>query len=376
MTDEERLRQYQELLNSGVITKDEYNDMTKHLQARVQQHAEFDAQVVPEAKEEVKQDTSQSAVDDAQMSSESSIDEQAEAPKEVEKVIDERKKPIILMPSQTTKEAVPTTLDEQPSRVTRMANEADQVSPKGPKKNSDLLIAIIIVLVVLIGGGVVVTHHNQKNAQIGTENVKKETSKKAAASSSVKKNASENAEKKKASSEKKKAEEKVPAQWSDAQNKELADYMGIWQTAVGQDFVGTYNGGTPKHLAYKFPDALKDGQLKDHLKLDDHKVAFTWSPKADKKADYQVVAVATGSRQGVDSPTSYFFVIHEGQGQVYATETASGKDLTLTETQNADLKNNFASIVAETQNAASESQSDETPQEDVTISDDATVTEY
>jgi uncharacterized protein (DUF2126 family) len=99
------------------------------------------------------------------------------------------------------------------------------------------------------------------------------------------------------------------------------------------------------------------------LKLDDHKVAFTWSPKADKKADYQVVAVATGSRQGVDSPTSYFFVIHEGQGQVYATETASGKDLTLTETQNADLKNNFASIVAETQNAASEAQSDETPQE-------------
>jgi uncharacterized protein (DUF342 family) len=92
MTDEERLRQYQELLNSGVITKDEYNDMTKHLQARVQQHAEFDAQVVPEAKEEVKQDTSQSAVDDAQMSSESSIDEQAEAPKEVETVIDERKK--------------------------------------------------------------------------------------------------------------------------------------------------------------------------------------------------------------------------------------------------------------------------------------------
>lgn len=368
MTDEERLRQYQDLLHTGAITQDEYDDMTKYLRARLEEKPELDEKAVSVEEtpalvdvKSVDEDASPEEDDDTAVAEEPASDGGNNA------VVDEHKQAIVLMPRQAEKSAT----QAAPSRSERTTVNADKETNKALQKNHDLLIAVAVVLVVLIGGGVIVTHHNQKNAQIGTESVKKETSKKASSSSSSVKQAASDKSEKKSSSEK----ETVPAQWSDAQNSELADYMKIWQTAVGQDFVGTYNGDTPKHLEYKFPEALKDGQLKDHLKLDDKKVDFTWSPKADKKADYQVVAVTTGSRQGVDSPTSYFFVIHEGKGYVYATETASGKDLTLTETQNADLKNNFANIVAEAQSTDA-SATDEEPQEDVTISDDATVTEY
>lgn len=374
MTDEERLRQYQDLLNAGAINQDEYDDMTKYLRARLEKKSELDEQDV--TTEEIPEQVEAKSAPEEEVVTDTvptEDDKESVSDEKNSKAVDEHKKPIVLMPKQAEKKAAPKQAKKKvvvPSRTERTVNTAKETN-KAPKKNHDLLIAVVVVLIVLIGGGIIVTHHSQKNAQIGTENVKKETSKKASSSSSAVKKSSSAKSEKKSSSEK----ETVPAQWSDSQSSELADYMKIWQTAVGQDFVGTYNGDTPQHLDYKFPDALKDGKLKDHLKLDDKKVDFTWSPKADKKADYQVVAVATGSRQGVDSPTSYFFVIHEGKGVVYATETASGKDLTLTETQNADLKNNFANIVAESQSTDTSEASEES-QEDVTISDDATVTEY
>lgn len=373
MTDEERLRQYQDLLNAGAINQDEYDDMTKYLRARLEEKSELGEQDVSTEEISEQVDAESAPEEEAVTDIDSTEGDKVSVSDEKNsKAVDEHKKPIVLMPKQAEKKAAPKQAKKKvvPSRTERTVNTAKETN-KAPKKNYDLLIAVVVVLIVLIGGGIIVTHHSQKNAQIGTENVKKETSKKASPSSSAVKKSSSAKSEKKSSSEK----ETVPAQWSDSQSSELADYMKIWQTAVGQDFVGTYNGDTPQHLDYKFPDALKDGKLKNHLKLDDKKVDFTWSPKADKKADYQVVAVATGSRQGVDSPTSYFFVIHEGKGVVYATETASGKDLTLTETQNADLKNNFANIVAESQSTDT-SEASEEPQEDVTISDDATVTEY
>ena len=375
MTDEERLRQYQDLLNTGAITQNEYDDMTKYLRARLEEKTELDDKNM--STEEIPEKVVTTSTDDEEITADTIPDEEvvveeSESDEKNSSIVDEQKKPIVLMPKQVGKNTMPKQAAKKVEtlRAARTVNTTKEMN-KTPKRNHDLLIAVVVVLIVLIGGGVIVTQHSQKNAQIGTESMKKETSKKVSSSSSSAKKSSSAKSEKKSSSEK----ETVPAQWSDTQNSELADYMKIWQTAVGQDFVGTYNGDAPKHLDYKFPEALKNGQLKDHLKLDDKKVDFTWSPKADKKADYQVVAVATGSRQGVDSPTSYFFVIHDGKGVVYATETASGKDLTFTETQNADLKNNFANIVAESQNTDT-SETSEEPQEDVTISDDATVTEY
>lgn len=387
MTDKERLRQYQDLLEAGAITEDEFNDMTKHLRERIQADeqlpdeesaAESETAAPSVAENPISGDKTDSTTDEVQsgddVADEPSIEEATEV-NQPENVEDEQAASI-------EKDSV---ADQEPLNSGDLNEEqplepAEELQPtknKKPKYNYDLIIAAVVVLIVLIGGGVVVVRHNQQNAQIGTETTQKDTSKSKASSAKTskktktdsKKNSSE---KKKSSSEKKKTPEKVAAQWSDSQMKELADYMGVWQQAVGQTYVGTYDGGTPQHLTYKFPEALQKGKLDGHLKLDNKDVSFTWSPKADKKADYQVVAVATGSRQGSDAPTTYFFVIHDGQGTVYATETASGEDLTLSPTQNADLQNNFASIVneqAESSSTTSESQAN------ITFNDGTTVSE-
>ena len=387
MTDKERLRQYQDLLEAGAITEDEFNDMTKHLRERIQADeqlsdeesaAESETPAPSVAENPISEDKTDLTADEVQsgddVADESSIEESVEV-NQPENVEDEQATSI---ENDSVEDQEPLDSDdlteEQPLET---AEELQPTKNKKPKYNYDLIIAAAVVLIVLIGGGVVVVRHNHQNAQIGTETTQKDTSKSKVSSAKTtkktktdsKKNSSE---KKKSSSEKKKTPEKVAAQWSDSQMKELADYMGVWQQAVGQTYVGTYDGGTPQHLTYKFPEALQKGKLDGHLKLDNKDVSFTWSPKADKKADYQVVAVATGSRQGSDAPTTYFFVIHDGQGTVYATETASGQDLFLSPTQNADLQNNFASIVneqAESSSATSESQAN------ITFNDGATVSE-
>ncbi|GEP75050.1 DUF4767 domain-containing protein [Weissella thailandensis] len=374
MTDKERLRQYQDLLEAGAITEEEYNDMTKHLRERIQ----ADEQSTDEPKEAPKFDDTDSvsedtadSVDDETYATDEDVAENlsAKTGEFDETVSDEEESATNMSDEEPTDQVVPEVLRPNDDQ------EMQPVTSQRPKRNYDMIIAVVVVLVVLIGGGVVVVKHNQQNAQIGTETTKRDTSKSddtAAKSSKKPATKKDDSEKEKASSKQKKDSEKVAAQWSEDQTKKLADYMGVWQNAVGQTFVGTYNGDTPKHLTYKFPEALKEGKLDGHTKLDNEDVKFTWSAKADKKADYQVVAVATGSRQGSDKPTSYFFVIHDGQGVVYATETADGDNLELTKTQNADLQNNFASIVSEKaddSSATSESQANITFDDDVTVSE-------
>ncbi len=375
MTDKERLRQYQDLLEAGAITEEEYNDMTKHLRERIQ----ADEQSTDEPTEAPKSDdtpsVSEDTADDSVIVEPSATDEDvaeslsAETVELDETVSDEEESATNISDEEPTDQVVPEVLHP---------NDDHEIQPavsQRPKRNYDMIIAVVVVLVVLIGGGVVVVKHNHQNAQIGTETTKKDTSKSddtAAKSSKKATTKKDDSEKEKASSKQKKDSEKVAAQWSEDQTKKLADYMGVWQNAIGQTFVGTYNGDTPEHLTYKFPEALKEGKLDGHIKLDNDDVKFTWSAKADKKADYQVVAVATGSRRGSDKPTSYFFVIHDGQGVVYATETADGDDLELTKTQNADLQNNFAGIVdekADDSSATSESQANITFDDDVTVSE-------
>ena len=60
MTDKERLRQYQDLLEAGAITEEEYNDMTKHLRERIQ----ADEQSTDEPKEAPKFDDTDSVSED------------------------------------------------------------------------------------------------------------------------------------------------------------------------------------------------------------------------------------------------------------------------------------------------------------------------
>lgn len=375
MTDKERLRQYQDLLEAGAITEEEYNDMTKHLRERIQ----ADEQSTDEPTEAPNSDDTPSASEDT--ADDSVIDETSATDEDVaeslsaetveldETVSDEEESVTNISDEEPTDQVVPEVLHPNDD------HEIQPVVSQRPKRNYDMIIAVVVVLVVLIGGGIVVVKHNHQNAQIGTETTQKDTSKSddtAAKSSKKATTKKDDSEKEKASSKQKKDSEKVAAQWSEDQTKKLADYMGVWQNAIGQTFVGTYNGDTPEHLTYKFPEALKEGKLDGHIKLDNEDVKFTWSAKADKKADYQVVAVATGSRRGSDKPTSYFFVIHDGQGVVYATETADGDDLELTKTQNADLQNNFAGIVdekADDSSATSESQANITFDDDVTVSE-------
>lgn len=375
MTDKERLRQYQDLLEAGAITEEEYNDMTQHLRERIQ----ADEQSTDEPTEAPKSDDTPSASEDT--ADDSVIDETLATDEDVaeslsaetveldETVSDEEESATDISDEGPTDQVVPEVLHPNDD------HEIQPVVSQRPKRNYDMIIAVVVVLVVLIGGGVVVVKHNHQNAQIGTETTKKDTSKSddtAAKSSKKATTKKDDSEKEKASSKQKKDSEKVAAQWSEDQTKKLADYMGVWQNAIGQTFVGTYNGDTPEHLTYKFPEALKEGKLDGHIKLDNEDVKFTWSAKADKKADYQVVAVATGSRRGSDKPTSYFFVIHDGQGVVYATETADGDDLELTKTQNADLQSNFAGIVdekADDSSATSESQANIIFDDDVTVSE-------
>ena len=253
MTDKERLRQYQDLLEAGAITEEEYNDMTKHLRERIQ----ADEQSTDEPTEAPKfDDTASVSEDTADLVVDETVSDKEES---ATNISDEK----------STDQVVPEVLHP---------NDDHEIQPAvthRPKRNYDMIIAVAVVLVVLIGGGVVVVKHNQQNAQIGTETTKKDTSKSddtAAKSSKKATTKKDDSEKEKASSEQKKDSEKVAAQWSEDQTKKLADYMGVWQNAVGQTFVGTYNGDTPKHLTYKFPEALKEGKLDGHTKLDNEDV--------------------------------------------------------------------------------------------------------
>jgi hypothetical protein len=133
--------------------------------------------------------------------------------------------------------------------------------------------------------------------------------------------------------------------WNATKQADLSTFMKKWQTAMGQQYQGTYDGQKPNHLGFIFPDTLQNGNLVERLSLYHEKVQLEWSTDGAKEAGIQVVAVATGGKPQAMYPTTYFFCFYEGRPVVFVTQTTNGNILYLSDTQNAELQAGFAQIV-------------------------------
>ena len=156
----------------------------------------------------------------------------------------------------------------------------------------------------------------------------------------------------KTSSQNEKNEE--AALWNDEKNQKLATFMQQWGKSMNQTYESFGPNRNTNFYGLKFPAQL-DQTL---LKVNQQEVSMKWSANGTGDADYNIVAIYSDSQSA--SPMSahlYFFTFHNGKPIVLVTSqtngnvtksTSNNKDdgLFFKETENKDLKNGFADIVA------------------------------
>lgn len=131
--------------------------------------------------------------------------------------------------------------------------------------------------------------------------------------------------------------------WSADKNQKLSAFMEVWQNGMGQTYSGTYDGQTPNHYGFKFPEALTSGRIRINNDL----TAVKWTTTGEEQANWQAVAVATGHpNDRPDMLITYIFAIHNGVPTVLVTQTNNGHDLFFSPTTNPNLQDGFTSIVA------------------------------
>lgn len=132
--------------------------------------------------------------------------------------------------------------------------------------------------------------------------------------------------------------------WDDAKEKQLADFMDDFGDKMDQDY-DEYNGddALETNAGQKYPDIFEDTDFK---LTDDNKVInIGWDPELKKDDDYHVVSIFNYDGDSDESHITYLFCIHDNQPVVLVDQTTNGDDVSVKETENADLKNGFAKIV-------------------------------
>jgi len=133
--------------------------------------------------------------------------------------------------------------------------------------------------------------------------------------------------------------------WNTAKEKQLAAFMKQWQTKMGQTYVGTYDGKQPDHLGYIFPKAITSGEMAGRVSWGKRPVELSWSTNGETGKEFQIVAVATGDKNGNGFPTSYLFCLHNQRPVVFMSQTTNGDTFTIQDTQNSELQAGFTKIV-------------------------------
>lgn len=114
---------------------------------------------------------------------------------------------------------------------------------------------------------------------------------------------------------------------------------------MGQTYQGTYDGKQPNHLGYIFPKAITSGEMNNRVSWGNQPVDLSWSTNGENGKAFQIVAVATGNKNGNGYPTSYLFCLHNQRPVVFMSETTNGDTFYIQDTQNAELQAGFAKIV-------------------------------
>jgi len=134
--------------------------------------------------------------------------------------------------------------------------------------------------------------------------------------------------------------------WNASKEKQLSAFMKSWQAKMGQTYQGTYDGKQPNHLGYIFPKAITSGEMNNRVSWGNQPVDLSWSTNGENGKEFQIVAVATGGKDGGESfPTSYLFCLHNQRPVVFMSQTTNGDTFYIQDTQNAELQAGFAKIV-------------------------------
>lgn len=133
--------------------------------------------------------------------------------------------------------------------------------------------------------------------------------------------------------------------WSQEKNQQLSTFMKEWQQRMGQSYLGTYDGHIANQYGFKFPEAIKNGDIKGKVLLNDQKVDLTWSTDGNNGSSYQIVAAATTEKIKIMGMITYLFAIHNGKPEVYYTKTNNGGILYFYNTENQELQIGFSKIV-------------------------------
>lgn len=143
----------------------------------------------------------------------------------------------------------------------------------------------------------------------------------------------------------------VTGKWNAQKAQELATFMASWGTVMQQSYQAYTPGNNVDFYGAQLPDsALKNGNGGFQAALNNTPITLKWSETGQASSGEYAVA-ATYS----DAPTQpdfkkhfYFFTIKDGQPYVLITMQNQGNAenyLHVSETENSDLRNGFATIV-------------------------------
>lgn len=136
------------------------------------------------------------------------------------------------------------------------------------------------------------------------------------------------------------APKKVIALWDREKDVQLKNFIDQWAPTMHQSYT-KYDGANSLKTSTgtMYPDDLT------RVTVNGSKVSIGWSKDGSGSKEYNVVAIY--NHDGVVPPTpnhiTYFFAFHDKKPVVLVDQSRDG-DPRLTETENADVKTNFAKI--------------------------------
>lgn len=189
---------------------------------------------------------------------------------------------------------------------------------------------IAALLVILSGCG-----HPQSSQHSTTE-----TSSKRAAQSATTKSARQS------DNDSSKSSHKKAALWSPSKSNRLASFMKDWGNTMGQDYAEYSEAHPLNYYGLKVPTELS----KMPPAVNNAKISYTLSNDGSTTADYAIVAIYSDEANGdFMGEHLYLFTLHHGEPEVLVTMQDQGTStdwLYFHQTENKDLQNGFAQIVA------------------------------
>jgi hypothetical protein len=125
--------------------------------------------------------------------------------------------------------------------------------------------------------------------------------------------------------------------------------MQEWQSSMNQIYIGTYDNQQPNYYGIVFPDAIKNNNLENNIKINNQNVYIAWQlastiDSADENKNI-LLEVAVGHSQNNNSNLIlYFFMLQNNQPKVFVSQTSNGQDIYLIETKNNQLQEGFSKI--------------------------------